>query len=239
MQTGFPLISAIRTVVWGIFFYVGSLLLVGLAAILAPFSQGALVTLTQWWSGWHRICAAIFLGQRVQVTGVLPTGAAFVIMKHEAMFETIDMPLLFHRPVVFAKAELFDIPLWGRLARRYGLLPIERDAGAKALRQMRRSALDVMAKGRPLILLPEGTRVPHGEHPSIRSGFAGLYALLGVDVIPIAVNSGALRHARWRWVRLPGTISYQVGATIRAGLPRDEAENLAHRAINLLNAQSR
>ena len=238
MRPAFPLVSAARTLVWSIAFYTGSLLVIVLAAILAPFSQSAMVTLTRCWSRWHRICAAIFLGQRVQVTGALPTGAALVIMKHEAMFETIDMPLLFHRPVVFAKAELFDIPLWGRLARRYGLLPIERDAGAKALRQMRRSALDVMAKGRPLVLLPEGTRVPHGENPSIRSGFAGLYALLGVDVTPVAVNSGALRHARWRWVRLPGTISYQVGATIPAGLPRAAAEDLAHRAINALNRQN-
>lgn len=224
-----------RTLVWSLFFYTGSLILVVLAAIFAPFSLGALIRITRWWSRWHRGCARVILGQQIRVEGALPSGAAFIIMKHEAMFETIDMPVLFHLPVVFAKAELFEIPLWGRLARRYGLLPIERSAGAKALRNMRASALDVMAKGRPLILFPEGTRVPHGESPSIRSGFAGLYALLGVDVTPIAVNSGALRHARWRWIRLPGTISYLVGANIPAGLPRAEAEGLAHRAINALN----
>lgn len=236
MQPDFPLISAIRTLVWSLLFYTGSLILVVLATIFAPFSRTILVVLTRFWARWHRICAALILGQRVQVTGALPSGAAFVIMKHEAMFETIDMPLLFHLPVVFAKAELFAIPLWGRLARRYGLLPIERSAGAKALRNMRMSALDVMAKGRPLILFPEGTRVPHGQSPSIRSGFAGLYALLAVDVTPVAVNSGALRHARWRWVRVPGIISYLVGENIPAGLPRAQAEQLAHRAINALNA---
>ena len=222
MQPVFPLISAIRTLVWSLFFYTGSLILVVLATIFAPFSLTILVVLTRCWARWHRICAALILGQRVQVTGALPSGAAFVIMKHEAMFETIDMPLLFHLPVVFAKAELFAIPLWGRLARR--------------LRNMRMSALDVMAKGRPLILFPEGTRVPHGQSPSIRSGFAGLYALLAVDVTPVAVNSGALRHPRWRWVRVPGTISYLVGENIPAGLPRAQAEQLAHRAINALNA---
>lgn len=159
------------------------------------------------------------------------------MFKHEAMFETIDLLLFLDRPVVFAKAELFSIPFWGKIALRYGLIPIDRNAGASALRIMRRAAQNTIAGGRPIALFPEGTRVPHGQMPSIRSGFAGIYKLLGMAVVPVAVDSGRLRGrgAGLGWIRLPGTITYHVGATIPPGMPRDEAETLAHSAINALN----
>jgi len=61
-----------------------------------------------------------------------------------------------------------------------------------------------------------------------------MYRLLGVPVIPVAVNSGIAYPPR-RWVKWPGTITYRIGATIPAGLPRDEAEARVWRAINALN----
>ena len=225
--------AALRTLLWWPFFYGGSLALVVVAALLSPFRPDSLFAITRAWARWHRLCARLLLGQRVVVEGELPAGPAFVVMKHEAMFETIDAPGLFNRPVVFAKQELFAIPLWGTLAMRYGLIPIEREAGARALREMRRAALAAIEAGRPIILFPEGTRVRHGTSPSIRSGFAGVYALLGQPVVPVAVDSGRLRAAGW--IRLPGTIRYCVGATIPPGLPREEAQAQAHAAINALN----
>ena len=58
--------------------------------------------------------------------------------------------------------------------------------------------------------------------------------LLGVPVIPVAVNSGIVYPPR-RWVKWPGTITYKIGETIPAGLPREEAEERVWRAINALN----
>jgi 1-acyl-sn-glycerol-3-phosphate acyltransferase len=37
-------------------------------------------------------------------------------------------------------------------------------------------------------------------------------------------------------VKRPGRITYKVGATIPAGLPRDEVEARVHAAINVLNS---
>ena len=87
-------------------------------------------------------------------------------------------------------------------------------------------------EGRPLVIFPEGTRVPHGKEPPLQSGFAGIYKLLGLPVVPIAVNSGPFYH---RIVKQPGRITYRVGETIPAGLPRAEVERRVHRAINVLN----
>ena len=58
----------------------------------------------------------------------MTTGAVIVAGKHESMFEAIDLPALLRLPVPFAKAELLRIPLWGRVGRLYGVVPVERDA---------------------------------------------------------------------------------------------------------------
>ena len=87
--------------------------------------------------------------------------------------------------------------------------------------------------GRPIILFPEGTRVPHGERPPLRAGLAGLYKILGLPVIPVALNSGKV----WphRFVKQAGVVTVKVGEPIPPGLPRDEIEARVHAAINALN----
>jgi 1-acyl-sn-glycerol-3-phosphate acyltransferase len=75
--------------------------------------------------------------------------------------------------------------------------------------------------------------VPHGERPALQAGFAGLYKLLGLQVVPVAVNSGPLYHRLWK---RPGTITLQFGEPIEPGLPREEVEARVHAAINVLNA---
>ena len=89
--------------------------------------------------------------------------------------------------------------------------------------------------GRPLVIFPEGTRVPHGTRPELRAGFAGLYKLLNLEVVPVAVNSGPLYHRLWK---RSGTIILRFGEPIPSGLPRDEIEQRVWSAINQLNDEA-
>lgn len=223
----------LRNLVFYPVFYGFSAILVIASVLAIPFGQAALRTVVTLWGRWHRWCLKTLLGIDVVIDGELPDEPVLIAVKHESFFEAIDMPRLFRFPTVFAKRELFMIPGWGYSAKVYGLIPVARDKGAKALRDMIKTARERVAEGRPIVIFPEGTRVQHGSQPPLQSGFAGTYKLLSLPVVPIAVNSGPIYH---RTLKQGGTITYRVGEMIPAGLGRAEIEERVHCAINALNA---
>lgn len=225
-------VDVIRSLAFYFAFYVGSALTGPFFAIAARINPRAAIPGSHFWAGWHRFCARWLLGIKVRIEGQLPSGPVIIAGKHESFFEAIDLPVLLQRPVPFAKAELLRVPFWGYIGRLYGVVPVERTAGAKALRAMRTAAATFAAEGRMLAIYPEGTRVAHGQCPALQSGFAGLYKLLDLPVVPMAVNSGPLYQRRWK---RSGTITYRFGETIPPGLPRTEIEARVHAAINALN----
>jgi 1-acyl-sn-glycerol-3-phosphate acyltransferase len=224
----------LRSLLYAAVFYPGSVIYVIGAMLAIPAGQPAVIRAARSWGLFHHFCIVTLLGQRIRVEGAMPEEPVLYVFKHESMFETIELLRLFRRPAVVAKAELIRIPLWGRLALAHGVIPVERQAGAKALRMMMKAANTALADGRPLCLFPEGTRVPHGQKPPLRSGFAGLYKMLNVPVVPVAVDSGRL-SPRKSFLKRPGVITFRVGERIPAGLPRAEAEARVHAAINALN----
>lgn len=227
-------ITAVRSLLFALLFYLLSLPLVLAALIIAPLGWRATAAVAKLWSQMHRCLTRWVLGQKIVIAGTLPSAPQLIICKHESMFETIDALCLFNRPVIAAKRELMDMPLWGHVARSYGLMIVERSGGASTLRTIRAEAHAAFALGRPVLLYPEGTRVAHGARPPLKSGFAGLYRLLDCPVVPIAIDSGRV-SPRNRFLKRAGTITYLIGETIPAGLPRAEAEQRVHAAINALN----
>lgn len=227
------MIAVLRSLAFYLCFYTASVGFVLSALAVIPVGDAAVRKVVHGWTGFHRWCVVHLLGIEIVVEGGPSAGPALYAIRHESFFEAIDAPVLFDLPAPFAKAELFAIPGWGRAAAAFGVVEVRRDAGARALRQMVSEARSMVAKGRPLVIFPEGTRVPHGERRDLQSGFAGLYKLLGLPVIPVAVDSGPLYHRRWK---RPGRITYRFGEQIPPGLPRAEIEA---RVIVEINALSR
>ncbi|HEX8214683.1 MAG TPA: lysophospholipid acyltransferase family protein [Allosphingosinicella sp.] len=224
--------NAIRSALFALVFYSGTLIAVLLAFPAAAIGQRPLTAVTHGWARYHRWCARLLLGIRSRVEGRPRQGAVIVAAKHQSMFETIEMLLILDRPAVVMKRQLADIPGWGWVARRYGVIPVDREGGASALRRMLKAARQAIAEGRPIIIFPEGTRVPPGERPPLQAGFAGLYKSLGLPVVPVALDSGRL----WprTFVKRPGIVTVLVGEAVPPGLKRPEVEAAVHAAINAL-----
>ena len=228
-------IDVLRSLVFYPVFYGVSAVLVTGNLLSLPLPAGALRVMVRVWCAWHRWCCRYLLGIRVVVEGPVPDDAVLCAMRHESFFEAIDLPMLLRSPVIFAKAELFSIPVWGLLGRRYGLVKVDRQAGARALRGMIAAArANALASGRhrPIAIFPEGTRVPHDEVRPLQAGFAGIYKMADLPVVPIAVDSGPLYHRRWKRA---GVIRYRIGEALPPGLPRVEIEARVTAAINALH----
>jgi 1-acyl-sn-glycerol-3-phosphate acyltransferase len=224
----------LRNIIFYPVYYTGSTICVLISLLAAFVGKVAFRRAVKNWGAWHRWCLRHILGIRIVIEGGGPVNTpTLYAVKHESFFEALDAPYLFTNPVVFAKKELFAIPVWGYLARRYGLVPVARSEGAKALMMIMREARAKAEEGRPLVIFPEGTRVPHDHHGKLQSGFSGIYKMVKLPVIPVAVNSGPLYHRTWK---RPGTITYRFGEPIPAGLPRDEVERRTEAAINALNS---
>lgn len=224
----------LRSLAFALIFYGGTALCVLVAFPASLFGRQPLRDVTHIWVAFHGWCARNLLGIRTRVEGNVPQGAVLVAAKHQSMYETMEVVALLHEPAIIMKRELSDIPLWGWVARRYGIIPVDREGGASALRRLMRAVESPIAEGRPLIIFPEGTRVAPGEQPPLQPGFAGLYRALKLPVVPLAVDSGRL-CPRGRFLKRPGLITFRFAPPIPPGLPRDEIESAVHAAINVLD----
>ena len=222
----------VRSVLYALIFYPATFVFVLAGIAASAFGGKATRSLVRTWAGFNHQLAKSLLGISTRVEGHIPNGAVLMAVKHQSMYETLEMVRIGHAPVIVLKRELSQIPLFGWLTRRYGVIPVDREAGPKALREMLTHGRKAAAEGRAVVIYPEGTRVKPGEKPPLRPGFAGLYRALGLPVVPIAVDSGRL----WprELLKRPGTIHFRVGDTIPAGLKRDEVEARVHAAINAL-----
>ncbi len=226
------MIAWVRTWLFRILFYGASVPIVLTAPISAAIGRDAMHGHAHVWIRVHRFLARWILGVRVRVEGERPRGTYLFAVKHQAMFETLEMAELIDGPLIVMKRELIDMPFWGKTAKAYGAIGVDRDASSKALRQMLKEAAVARAENRSVLIFPEGTRVAVGEAPPLRSGFAGLYKALNMPVVPVALDSGHCMPRKGP--SRPGVITIRFLDPIPAGLPREEIEARVHAAINAL-----
>jgi 1-acyl-sn-glycerol-3-phosphate acyltransferase len=225
--------AAVRSFLFALIFYGGTVPAVLLSFPISLLGTKAVRRWAHLWVRFHKACARWLLGVRTRVEGVPPEGACLVACKHQSMYETLEIILMLDEPAIVMKRELVDIPLWGWVTRRYGVIPVDRKGGAAALRRMMRAAEAAIAEGRPIAIFPEGTRVPPGETPPLQPGFAGLYRALKLPVSPVAVDSGRL-WPKGKFIKRSGIVTMRFMAPIGPGLPRAEIEARVHDAINVL-----
>jgi 1-acyl-sn-glycerol-3-phosphate acyltransferase len=128
------------------------------------------------------------------------------------------------------RKELLAIPFFGWYSRKAGMIVVDREGGADALRKLVRDARKKLAEDRQLIIFPEGHRGEPGKAGEYQPGVAGLYRDLGLPLHPVATNSG-LHWPAHGFLRRPGTIAFAFLEPIPAGLKRLELMRLLEARI--------
>lgn len=169
------------------------------------------------------------LGIRYEVIGRenIRAGAAVILAKHQSAWETIMLQEIFDEPLFVWKKELKYLPFFGWALATQPSISIDRKAGKDALKQLVEQGRLRLEQGYPIIIFPEGTRVPPGQKKRYKIGGAHLAAATGAPVLPVALNSGEF----WRrnaFIKRPGTITVSIGPAIApAGLTADEINRRA------------
>ena len=160
----------------------------------------------------------ILCGCRFEFRGLenIPDEPVIFACKHQSAWETFVFYLLYDDPSYVLKKELMSIPVWGWLAIRAEHVPVDREAGMSALKEMVRTTKARLAAGRPVIIFPEGTRTAPGEDHLYHPGVAALYTQLGVKVVPVALNSGMF-WGRKSFMKYPGRIIMEFLPAIEPG----------------------
>ncbi len=137
------------------------------------------------------------------------TGPVLLVANHSSLLDPPFIAGVIRRPVSFlAKAELFRIPLFGRLIRALNAHPVRREGGDPAAL---RAALRVLGRGGALLLFPEGTRGREGELRPGKPG-AGMLALLsGAAVVPVYVGGSGQSWPRGRRFPRPAKVTVTFG----------------------------
>jgi 1-acyl-sn-glycerol-3-phosphate acyltransferase len=146
----------VRSLIFNVVFYLHiTLRMVALLALL-PFPRKTMVRAVQAWARDNLRLLEAIAGTRVEFRGLdrLPPGAVLVASKHQSTWETFALLTILDDPTFVLKRELMWVPLFGWLASKAGMVPVNRGAGSSALADMNQRAREEAARGRQIVIFP-------------------------------------------------------------------------------------
>jgi 1-acyl-sn-glycerol-3-phosphate acyltransferase len=194
--------------------------IVFLPALVLP--RKITVWMSRRWSALNFWGLRIIAGITFEVRGTLPPNGVLVAAKHMSMWDTMAVYYLLHDPAIVLKRQLLFVPFYGWYLMKTGMIAVSREGGASALRRMADAARRQFAKGRSVVIFPEGTRKKAHAPPDYKPGVAALYAQLGVECVPAALNSGLFWTGPVGFLKKPGKVVIAFLEPIPPGLNRRE-----------------
>ena len=191
---------------------------------------------------WTGFCLRLVLSVKISIKGkenIINNKKFFIAASHQSMFETFYLQTIFNSPVFILKKELLIIPIFGWYLKKIGSISIKRNKVTKDNLGFFNDISQMINKSnRPLIIFPQGTRVPPSERPSFKKGASRIYEELNITCQPIAINSGYV------WPKKGSknsnkTITISILKPITAGLSKENfiqvLEKNIYSELDLLN----
>jgi 1-acyl-sn-glycerol-3-phosphate acyltransferase len=140
-------------------------------------------------------------------------GAVLIASNHASLLDPPLVGVSTTRELTFlAKAELFDIPLFGGVIWRLNARPVRREGSDPAAL---RTALRVLGEGRALLIFPEGTRSRDGQLGPGKPGAGMLAVLSGAPVVPTYISGSGRAWPRGQRLPHRGHITVYFGPAFR------------------------
>ena len=143
----------------------------------------------------------------------VPDQPCIVMSKHQSTWDAYFLPMTFYPAVYVAKRSLMYIPIFGWAIWVLKFIMIDRASGRSAVRQMVEQAKDRLARGRWILIFPEGTRRAVGAEPDYKIGGALVAKQTNTPVLPVAANAGEF-WPRMGFIKWPGVITVIIGPLV-------------------------
>jgi len=203
----------VSIILWPIWFcfLLACLLLISIALLIIPKNKLFLIIRPISWL----IC--FFAGQwLIKENGPPdPDGQPYLyLFNHVSMFDQFMIGAYVpHYITAIGATEIFQYPIWGRVIKRYGGIPIHRRKLKKAIKSLMRVELKIK-EGISFIIAPEGTRTTSGEMGPFKKGPFHVAKNTGVTIVPIALIGGLKAKTKADWRLRPGIIKTIFGKPI-------------------------
>src|SRR6516225_5419316 len=148
----------LRSILFNFLFYLNLVILLVAAIPTLVLPRRAILGMANLWGRTSLWLLRVVCGIGVEWRGLdkIPPGGILIAAKHQSTWETFALLTLFPWPTYVVKRELTWIPLFGWYCRHGGMIPVDRGAGKSALGGMVASARETLARGRQIIIFPEG-----------------------------------------------------------------------------------
>jgi 1-acyl-sn-glycerol-3-phosphate acyltransferase len=191
---------------------------------------------------WTSYCLKFFLSTKIIIKGkenIIKNKKFFIASSHQSMFETFFLQTIFNCPVFILKKELLMIPIFGWYLKKIGCISIKRNKVSKENLGFFDSILkQINSSDRPLIIFPQGTRLPPKDRIPFKKGSSRIYEELKISCQPIAINSGNTWPKKGQ-KKINTILVISILKPIEPGLKKEiflkELENIIYSELDILN----
>ena len=191
---------------------------------------------------WTSFCLRIFLSTKIIIKGkenIIKNKKFFIAASHQSMFETFFLQTIFNSPVFILKKELLMIPIFGWYLKKIGSISIKRNRVSKEnLGFFDDISKQINSSNRPLIIFPQGTRLPPEDRTPFKKGSSRIYEELKISCQPIAINSGNTWPKKGS-KKINTVLTISILKPIEPGLEKviflKELENVIYSELDVLN----
>ena len=171
--------------------------------------------------------------RKIQIQGeeLIPPGPKIIVANHANLTDAFILPSMFSEQLHFlVQADIFDIPIIGKLLELADQIPTQKGDGRQALREAR----NWLERGNSVVIFPEGRMNNGGQLYRAGAGAAILAAQTNIPLVPIGffVPERFTRLLKSKYQDRPAFGSFQFGGLcfIQVGKPwqvatRSQADN--------------